>query len=328
MIITKALGQVETAETDNPNGAFEVILSATTLDRDGEVVDGKAFEPLPTHIPFDIDHGMSVVTTVGSGEPYYAKDGTLRVKGTFASTPLGQEVRTLVSEGHVRSTSVAFMAADRQKDEKGVTHVKTAELLNGTFTPVPANREAVVLSSKAFAAVLDEKVGARNSKTDTEQIQGAHDAMVSLGATCAAKSVTDDDVMTKAISGSYEDRERAVYDAVNSAYGDSQSDVWAYCVATFDTDVVFRVSGGDSIGTWRADYTIADDGTATLGTPEKVVVTEVVTTVSDTGASTSAAADTAAAKATAESTAKDADATEMDRKARESLAQIAAQLAV
>jgi HK97 family phage prohead protease len=146
MIVTKAVALVDTVETEDPNGAFEVILSAATLDRDGEVIDSRAFDPLPDHIPFDIDHGMTVTTTVGSGAPYYADDGTLRVKGTFASTPLAQEVRTLVSEGHVRTTSVTFMAADREPDEKGVNHVKTAELLNGTFTPVPSNRESVVLS--------------------------------------------------------------------------------------------------------------------------------------------------------------------------------------
>lgn len=190
MIITKAVGMVGTVDTESPNGAFEVVLSAATLDRDGEVVDSRAFDPLPAHIPFDIDHGMTVQTTVGSGEPYYADDGSLRVKGTFASTALAQEVRTLVSEGHIRTTSVTFMAADRSADDKGVQHVKRAELLNGTFTPIPSNREAVVLSSKALTAAMTEKVGARNSRTDVQMIQSAHDMMTTLGATCEAKSAT------------------------------------------------------------------------------------------------------------------------------------------
>jgi HK97 family phage portal protein len=60
MIVTKAVALVDTVETEDPNGAFEVILSAATLDRDGEVVDSRAFDPLPDHIPFDIDHGMTV----------------------------------------------------------------------------------------------------------------------------------------------------------------------------------------------------------------------------------------------------------------------------
>jgi hypothetical protein len=189
-LVKKAVGLVDTVETDSPNGAFEVVLSAATLDRDGEVIDSRAFEPLPDHVPFDIDHGMTVQTTVGSGQPYYAEDGSLRVKGTFASTPLAQEVRTLVAEGHIRTTSVTFMAAERVKDEKSVDHVVRAELLNGTFTPVPSNREAVVLSAKALNVAVDEKVGARNSASDASKIQSAHDAMVDLGANCpgAAKS--------------------------------------------------------------------------------------------------------------------------------------------
>jgi phage head maturation protease len=194
-IVTKTAAVVENAETDNPNGAFEVILSAATLDRDGEVIDARAFDPLPDHIPFDIDHGMTVTTTVGSGAPYYAEDGSLRVKGTYASTALAQEVRTLVSEGHVRTTSVTFMAADRQPDSKGIDHVVKAELLNGTFTPIPSNREAVVLSSKSLTA-LTEKIGARNSSKDAEAIQAMHDASVSLGALCSEKSHTHADEKT------------------------------------------------------------------------------------------------------------------------------------
>jgi HK97 family phage prohead protease len=179
-LVKKAVGLVDTVETDSPNGAFEVILSAATLDRDGEVIDSRAFDPLPDHVPFDIDHGMTVQTTVGSGQPYYAEDGSLRVKGTFASTPLAQEVRTLVAEGHIRTTSVTFMAAERVKDEKSIDHVVRAELLNGTFTPVPSNREAVVLSAKALDVAVDEKVGARNS-ADAAKIQAAHDALTDLG---------------------------------------------------------------------------------------------------------------------------------------------------
>lgn len=135
-------------DDDSPNGSFEVILSAPTLDRDNEVIDAKAFEPLPDHITFDIDHGLSTATTVGSGQPYY-EDDMLKVRGTFASTGLAQEVRTLVREGHIRTTSVAFMGAKKSKKD-GVTHITSAELLNGSFVPVPSNREAAVLVAKSL----------------------------------------------------------------------------------------------------------------------------------------------------------------------------------
>lgn len=146
-----ALGEVKAIEDagGDPNGEFDVILSAPTLDRDGEVIDAKVFEPLPDHITFDIDHGMSTATTVGSGVPRYDEQGRLRVKGTYSSIPRAQEVRTLVREGHIRTTSVAFMGAVREEKD-GVPHIVKAELLNGAFVPIPSNRESVVLSAKSY----------------------------------------------------------------------------------------------------------------------------------------------------------------------------------
>jgi len=130
-------------------GQFEVILSTPEVDRDGESIAVKAFEPLPEHMSFDIDHGMSVATTVGSGTPRYDGD-LLKVAGTWSSIPEAQKVRTLVREGHVRSTSVAFMGAEYEQRD-GVPTIVKAEILNGAFTPIPSNRGANVISAKAFA---------------------------------------------------------------------------------------------------------------------------------------------------------------------------------
>lgn len=183
-----ALGEVKAVEDTggDPNGEFDVILTAPTLDRDGEVVDSKIFEPLPDHITFDIDHGMSIATTVGSGTPFYDGDN-LRVKGTYSSIPRAQEVRTLVREGHIRTTSVAFMGAVREEKD-GVPHIVSAELLNGAFVPIPSNRDALVLSAKAYEAAI--KVGSRNSSKDGERLQHIHDLTVENGATCAATEAT------------------------------------------------------------------------------------------------------------------------------------------
>jgi hypothetical protein len=200
-----ALGEVKAVEdAAEPNGSFDVILSAPTVDRDGEVIDARVFEPLPDHITFDIDHGMSTATTVGSGTPYYDGD-VLRVKGTYSSIPRAQEVRTLVREGHIRTTSVAFMSAKREEKD-GVPHIVKAELLNGAFVPIPSNRESVVLSAKShdarvagakdidadlapiFDALVKLKAGSRNSTKDAERLQAIHDLVIENGAKCA----TDD----------------------------------------------------------------------------------------------------------------------------------------
>lgn len=165
---------------DSGSGTFEGIMSAPVLDRDNEIIDTLAFDPLPAHITIDIDHGLTVEKTVGSGEPYYDTDGLLKVKGAFASTPLGQVTRTLVKEGHIRHMSVAFRGAVRELDEEsGITHIRKGELINCTITGIPANMATAVVA----------KVGARNAAKDLERLQATHDHMVELGATCEAKHV-------------------------------------------------------------------------------------------------------------------------------------------
>jgi hypothetical protein len=150
------VGHVKDLDSTAPTGEFEVILSAPTLDRDNEIIDGHAFDPLPDHITFDVDHGMTTSTTVGSGQPYYDGD-TLKVKGAFSSIPRAQEVRALVAEGHIRTTSVAYMGA-RTELKDGVRHIVKAELLNGAFVAVPSNRQAVVLGAKDLTETRQKAV--------------------------------------------------------------------------------------------------------------------------------------------------------------------------
>lgn len=184
--------EVKVLESDNPNGEFLVTLSTPSLDRDGEILDAGCFNPLPDHIPFDIDHGLSTASTVGSGRPFYDGD-RLMVQGTFASTPLGQQVRSLVTEGHIRTTSVA-MRRPQKETKDGVPHITKAELLNGAFVPVPANRDALVVSSKA---------GARHNAADKEAIAGIYAHLEALGFTCpncAANTAAADDT-EKSVDG-------------------------------------------------------------------------------------------------------------------------------
>lgn len=169
-------------------GSFEVILSAPTKDRDGDTLLPEEWkQPLPDHITFDSDHGMTVATTVGSGVPRIDEEtGNLVVSGTYSSLPRAQEVRTLVNEGHIRTTSVAFMSEKTEKDGKSVAQ---RELLNGAFVAIPSNREALVLSSKGI------KAGARNSAADLAAIQEIHDAAANLGADCSGTKAASTDIL-------------------------------------------------------------------------------------------------------------------------------------
>lgn len=316
------------ATDEHPFGTFEVILSAPTLDRDGEVIDAKAFEPLPDHITFDTDHSMTCDSVVGSGVPYYAEDGTLRVKGGYASDERSQIIRQKVAEKHIRTTSVTFMAAERIKDEKSIDHVVKAELLNGTFTPVPSNRESVVLSAKSIVA----KAGARNSKSDAEKIQGMHDLASDLGAACegAAKSikrVVPDEA--KSIVGSLEAQRDRVSDALEDAYPNG----WTYVRGVLPDTVVFDAwNGGESV-TYQQTYT--DDGSVVTltGAPVEVDVMEIVLPDADASRetddvlkSTDAATGKATANAAADSAAKSAD-EDAEIRARFRLSENAARIA-
>ena len=149
-VVRKDATITSTGSDDDFPGTFEVILSAPTLDRDGDTLMPEDWKtPLPEHITFDIDHGMSVASTVGSGVPEIDEaTGNLIVRGSFSSLPRAQEVRTLVKEGHINRTSVAFMN-ERQKLKDGKTR-NVRELLNGAFVAIPSNRDAVILSSKSL----------------------------------------------------------------------------------------------------------------------------------------------------------------------------------
>lgn len=164
-----ALIEPGTDDQTSPTGSFHIILSTPDLDRDGESLGAGEWQtPLPAMIPIDMDHGMTVATTVGSGVPSIEADGTLHVRGTYTSLPQGQQMRTLVNEGHITATSVTFL------QKTGAAGKTVRELLNGTFTPIPANPNAVVLSSKALAGA------------EARRVQQIHDHTMAMGAACQA----------------------------------------------------------------------------------------------------------------------------------------------
>lgn len=272
------MGEVKAVDDGSKNGSFEVVLSAPTLDRDGEVVDAKIFEPLPDHITFDIDHGMSVATTVGSGVPAYDDAGRLLVKGTYSSIPRAQEVRTLVKEGHIRTTSVAFMGAVREEKD-GVQHVVSAELLNGAFVPIPSNRDSVVLSSKAYAEALGGP-GARPVPRLAQARKG-------WGMTA-------------------NDLREAVSTAVRKAYGGD--DRWVWVCDYSDEWAVFLVEDESSSGLYQQEYSVKDRIAELAGDPTEVrrrTVYDPVSTTSTNAVAPATAANPLAAKSPASaSTAK------------------------
>lgn len=179
---TFAVAEVKSAETENPAGEFEIIMSTDAIDRDGESIVKGAFDPLPESIPVHAFHDFH--DPVGRAYPSYNENGQLVGRGFFANTPRAQEIRQLVADGVIGHTSVGFMAADRKSAEDGTPEINSAELLEVSFVSVPSNRDAAVLAVKQYAT--DAKAGARNSTKDSERLQHIHDLAVENGAQCAA----------------------------------------------------------------------------------------------------------------------------------------------
>lgn len=306
-------------DADAMPGQFRVILSAPTEDRDGDTLLPDEWKtPLPEHITFDQDHGMSVATTVGSGKPYINDDGqvpdapkgALIVDGTYSSLGRAQEVRTLVNEGHITKTSVAFMSVpSTTKSGK-----RMRELLNGAFVAVPSNREASILESKS----AERKAGARNNSDDAKRIQDMHDLAGELGASCSSDSSgkAARGATLKAVVGSLEETQERARDALNDAYG---ADAWVWLRATLPDSLIFDISSNDGSDndTYQQSYT--DDGSVVTLTGARTAVdlAEIVKPDPDEDESTSEAdpADPAAAAKAAAGSGSPEDVAELQMRA-------------
>jgi hypothetical protein len=191
-----------------PFGGFIAVASDESLDRDGErLYKSEWMTPLPDRITVDVDHGMSVGTTVGSAHPYFVGD-QLMIDASFSSLERAQEVRTLVNEKHITTVSVAALV-DRSKK----SGTPRRELLNVGIVAIPANRNAVITDvkglafSSALAAVLNgqdvetaiKSASAFDPSIDVEPVelvQAVHNAAAHMGAVCVVKGVDDYDEYT------------------------------------------------------------------------------------------------------------------------------------
>lgn len=138
-----ALFEVKALDGKDPNGEFEAVLSVPVIDRDGEIIDGRAFDPLPAEIPIHKYHDFSA--PVATAVPFYEGD-VLKARGVFDPDAESQAIRAKVGRS-IRYMSVGFMAAERA-DRDGVPHITKAELLEASFVSVPSNREAAILAVK------------------------------------------------------------------------------------------------------------------------------------------------------------------------------------
>jgi HK97 family phage prohead protease len=222
---------------DDGPGEFEAILSTSTLDRDGEVIAAKAFDPLPESIPIYCEHDWkSGALPVGRGVPFYDGD-VVKLKGRFATSTRAQEVRALVTDGTVDSMSVGFLNGKREM-KSGARTVTSGELFECSLSAIPINTTAKILAAKSLGA------GAQPERT------------------------------VKAVAGSWEQRSSSLYDGLRAAHADAD---WVESLATFDDNVVYQVHGGAGDDKqYRRTYTF-DGTEVTLDDAEEVEATESLT---------------------------------------------------
>lgn len=166
---------VKALEDEHPNGTFEAVLSSPRVDRDGEIIDAGAFEPLPASIPIHLDHDMSTEKIVARAVPTYVGD-KLVAKGHYGSDPLSQSTRQKVIDGLIDSMSVGFIRP-KMKRVDGVPHIVKSELIESSFVTIPSNVDALVLAGKQARHGTASKVVAGSHEERREQLtQAVRDA--------------------------------------------------------------------------------------------------------------------------------------------------------
>lgn len=142
-------------KTIQGEGTFEVVATTEGVDRDGEVIlvngwDFTNFQKNPVLLMSHDWRSLPVGAVTEIVPDYNAKKIIMR--GVFASTPAGQELRKLYDDGIMRTVSVGFIA----KERNGNT-ISKAELLELSFVSVPSNPDAISLSRMVkFSKMIEE----------------------------------------------------------------------------------------------------------------------------------------------------------------------------
>jgi len=120
-------------------GEFEVVATSEKVDRDGEVIklDGWDFSNYMLNPVVLESHDIGCMP-VGAVTDLRVENGKVIVRGVFARTDEGQELRQLYDDGILRTVSVGFIPKQRQGNI-----ITQAELIEISFVSVPSNPEAM-----------------------------------------------------------------------------------------------------------------------------------------------------------------------------------------
>jgi HK97 family phage prohead protease len=147
-------GYIQKAQEDD---IYEFIASTSSVDRQGDSIDqnGWELENFQKNPVILFAHNYSELPIAKAVEVIKG-ESTLTIRIKFASeeaNPKAQQVKNLVDEGILNTTSVGFI----QKERNGNIITK-AELLEVSIVPVPANAEALRLAYKGLDAEIVKEI--------------------------------------------------------------------------------------------------------------------------------------------------------------------------
>lgn len=171
------------------DGTFEVLATTEAVDRDGDVIkaDGWDLAPYLKNPVVLWAHNYSLPPIGAITDIKQTANGMI-VKGVFAKTEMGQQIRGLYDDGIVRAMSVGFIPKERTGNI-----ITKQELLEISFVPVPANSEAVSLRRIADVQEAVTKMLDGNTKTaDLKESKGVVEDVAA-----AMEQTTWDDIDAK-----------------------------------------------------------------------------------------------------------------------------------
>jgi HK97 family phage prohead protease len=236
------------SDVEGDDNKTQAILSVPVVDRDGEIVDAKAFDPLPESINIHVEHVMSLDAVVATAAPFYDSDGNLKADISWLSDSKSQRYKEKVKELHARGNafmSIGFLSSQRERDAKGITHIVKGELLEASLVSVPSNREAAVTAVKN-AGTLEIEPETTPKRTE------------------------------KSVQGSFEHLANRLSDAVSASIGDR---VWPK--ATFPNSFIYEQLDIETrtFKTFEVEF-VEVDGEIVIDVPKSIDLVEVRASIS------------------------------------------------
>ena len=133
--------------SDNDDRTFDIILSTSAIDRDGDTINQNGWElanflknpvALFAHDNRSLPVGMVANLRVEGGKLM----GSVKM-ADMAANPLAESVLRLVKGGFLNAVSVGFSPIEFERTDTGMRFIKQ-ELLELSIVPIPSNPEALV----------------------------------------------------------------------------------------------------------------------------------------------------------------------------------------